>query len=58
LAATAEATRHARRLLAEDTPEIAADELLRAAAHVDDLLGESQDEAVLDRIFAEFCVGK
>jgi tRNA modification GTPase len=58
LAATAEATRRARRLLAENAPEVAAMELQAGLRSVGELLGERVDEAVLDRIFSEFCIGK
>ena len=58
LAATAEATGRARRLLAENAPEVAAMELQAGLRSVGELLGERVDEAVLDRIFSEFCIGK
>ena len=57
-AATAEATGRARRLLAENAPEVAAMELQAGLRSVGELLGERVDEAVLDRIFSEFCIGK
>lgn len=38
--------------------ELAAERLRWAAAALAELIGEVDDEAVLDRIYAEFCVGK
>jgi tRNA modification GTPase len=58
LAATAEATGRARRRLTENALEIAAMELHAGLRSVGELLGERVDEAVLDRIFSEFCIGK
>jgi len=54
----AEATGRARGLLAENAPEVAAMELQAGLRSVGELLGENVDEAVLDRIFSEFCIGK
>jgi len=42
----------------EATWELAAAELQSGLRHIGGLLGEDVDEAVLDRIFAEFCIGK
>lgn len=58
LATMAEATGRARGLLAENAPEVAAMELQAGLRSVGELLGENVDEAVLDRIFSEFCIGK
>ncbi len=58
LAATADATGRARRRLTENALEIAATELHAGLRSVGELLGERVDEAVLDRIFSEFCIGK
>ena len=44
--------------LAAGSHELAAARLGEALRQIGDLLGESVDEDVLDRIFAEFCIGK
>ena len=47
------------RMLAEgDMTECVAAELHAALSHCGELLGENVDEAVLDDIFSEFCIGK
>jgi tRNA modification GTPase len=38
--------------------ELAAAELQAALRRIGELLGEQIDDDVLDRIFAEFCIGK
>lgn len=59
LEAICEAIRQGRtRLAQDDAPELAATDLHAGLGHVGDLLGENTDEAVLDRIFSEFCIGK
>ena len=45
----------ARRATAD---ELLADDLRRAGDHLSDLLGITTDEAVLEAIFARFCIGK
>ncbi|MBI1385977.1 MAG: tRNA uridine-5-carboxymethylaminomethyl(34) synthesis GTPase MnmE [Rhizobiales bacterium] len=42
----------------EVRPELAAEELRSAVAAIDRLVGKSDVERVLDRIFAGFCIGK
>ena len=50
---------NASRVLAEDEMvECVAAELHSALSHCGDLLGENVDDAVLDEIFSEFCIGK
>ena len=44
--------------IGEDAWELAATELQAALRQTGELLGEGVDEAVLDRIFADFCIGK
>ena len=48
----------ARRDLSAGSPELAAASLGEALRLVGELLGESVDDDVLDRIFLEFCIGK
>ena len=45
-------------LAAEEMVECVAAELHNALSHCGELLGENVDEAVLDEIFSEFCIGK
>lgn len=59
LAEVAEAVLRARKSACqENTWELAAAELQSGLRHIGGLLGENVDDAVLDRIFAEFCIGK
>ncbi|MDA0334016.1 MAG: tRNA uridine-5-carboxymethylaminomethyl(34) synthesis GTPase MnmE [bacterium] len=59
LAAIVESTRRAQGEVLSGGPwELAAAELQNSLRHVGQLLGEEVDDAVLDRIFSEFCVGK
>ena len=39
-------------------PVVAAEEITRALERLADLRGESAREAVLDRLFSRFCIGK
>jgi len=41
-----------------DRPEVAAEDLRRASQALERLLGRMDAEAVLDRLFAAFCIGK
>ena len=53
------ACQDSHKMLAEgDMAECVAAELHAALSHCGDLLGENVDEAVLDDIFSEFCIGK
>lgn len=45
-------------LLGEAGPAVAAEELTAALARLAELSGEDTREAVLDRVFARFCIGK
>ena len=45
-------------LAEEEMVECVAAELHTALSHCGELLGENVDEAVLDQIFSEFCIGK
>ncbi|MEE2658533.1 MAG: tRNA uridine-5-carboxymethylaminomethyl(34) synthesis GTPase MnmE [Candidatus Latescibacterota bacterium] len=58
MSSVADRASRAREQLSALTPEIAAAELRNALEDVGELLGEEVEEAVLDRIFAEFCIGK
>ena len=59
LQAVSEAVQRSRvRLTQDHAPELAATDLHRALSHIGGLLGENVDEAILDRIFSEFCIGK
>ncbi len=59
LMAIAEAARRAEAEVLSGGPlELAAAELQNSLGHVGQLLGEEVEEAVLDRIFSEFCIGK
>ena len=48
----------ARALLGDAGPVVAAEELTAALARLAELTGEDTREAVLDRVFARFCIGK
>ena len=53
------ACQRASRVLAElELVECVAAELHTALSHCGELLGENVDEAVLDEVFSEFCIGK
>ena len=41
-----------------DRPEVAAEDLRRASQALERLLGRMDAEAVLDRLFTAFCIGK
>ncbi len=58
LSSVAAATAQTRQLLSENSWEVAATELHGALRCIGELLGETADDAVLDRIFAQFCIGK
>lgn len=57
-AVAAHADEAAAALLGDAGPAVAAEELTRALARLAELSGEDVREAVLDRVFARFCVGK
>jgi tRNA modification GTPase len=58
LADLSQRLQRARRLAGEGALELAAQEALDGAAVLADLTGEIPAEAVLDKIFSSFCIGK
>ncbi len=56
--AVAELTRAADGLMTGSPLELVASDLASAAAALGDITGEITSEDVLDRVFAEFCIGK
>jgi tRNA modification GTPase len=58
LAALCDALRRGARASAEAPLEVALVDFGEALAHASDLLGVGVDDAVLDRVFARFCLGK
>jgi tRNA modification GTPase len=45
-------------LAAGEAPELVAVDIMAALDHLGEIVGKTSIEAVLDRIFAEFCIGK
>jgi tRNA modification GTPase len=48
----------ARTLAASEAPELVAVDIMAALDHLGEIVGKTAIEAVLDRVFAEFCIGK
>ena len=45
-------------LRAEYPPDVIAVDIMAALDHLGELVGRTSPEAVLDRVFSEFCIGK
>ena len=54
----AEAAERVRRALAQEEPELAAEDVRLAARALERVSGRVDPEAVLDRVFSSFCIGK
>jgi tRNA modification GTPase len=57
-AAADSVSRAARTLAASEVPELVAVDIMAALDHLGEIVGRTSIEAVLDRVFAEFCIGK